>query len=160
MSPLFDLVDTAVERLQTAEPVAAIKWRTRGSIEDPQRVQQVLHAVAADAASRGIDRDYVTGIFTDQIHATEAIEYARFAQWKLDPDSAPHTAPDLSASRMTIDRLNRKMVGEMTRHWPLLHSPDGPARLEEARAAVAAARALDPLYQQAISFSTRSYCRG
>ena len=51
-NPLLDLVDAATQRLQTAEPVAATKWLTDGSIEDPQRVDQVLAAVSADATGR------------------------------------------------------------------------------------------------------------
>ena len=56
-NPLLDLVDAATQRLQTAEPVAATKWLTDGSIEDPQRVDQVLAAVSADATGRGVDPD-------------------------------------------------------------------------------------------------------
>jgi len=157
-NPLFDLVDAATQRLQTAEPVSASKWKTGGSIEDPQRVDQVLAAVSADATGKGIDVDYVRQIFTDQIHATEAIEYSRFAQWKLDPGSAPSLAPDLSSSRTTIDRLNAEMVEQLAMHWPVLHSSDCTGTLADARAAVTGARALEPLYQQALDFSTHSYC--
>jgi chorismate mutase len=157
-NPLLALVDAATQRLQTAEPVAASKWRSGGSIEDPQRVDQVLAAVGADARGRGVDVDYVRQIFTDQVHATEAIEYTRFAQWKLDPGAAPGVAPDLSASRATIDRLNGEMVEQMALQRSALHSPDCTGTLDDARAAVADARGLDPLYQQALSFSTHSYC--
>ena len=159
VSPLFELVDTATQRLQTAEPVSASKWKNGGSIEDPQRVEQVLAAVGADATRKGVDADYVRRIFTDQVHATEAIEYTRFAQWKLDPGSAPGIAPDLGASRTIIDRLNADMVEQVAMHWPVLHSPDCVATLDDAKAAVANARGLDPLYQQALSFSTHSYCQ-
>ena len=158
-NPLFELVDAAAQRLQTAEPVAATKWLTGGSIEDPQRVDQVLAAVRADATGRGVDGDYVRGIFTDQIHATEAIEYTRFAQWKLDPAAAPGVAPDLAASRATIDRLNTEMVEQVALHSSALRSADCTATLDDAKAAVTNARTLDPLYQQALSFSTRAYCR-
>jgi chorismate mutase len=157
-NPLLGLVDAATQRLQTAEPVAANKWMTGGSIEDPQRVDQVLATVSADATDRGVDADYVRRIFTDQIGATEAIEYSRFAQWKLDPASAPGTAPDLAASRGIIDRLNADMVEQVSRQWSLLHSAECAGTLEDAKAAVSHARMLDPLYQQALSFSTRSYC--
>ncbi len=44
-------------------------------------------------------------------------------------------------------------------HWPVLHSPDCVATLDDAKTAVASARGLDPLYQQALSFSTHSYCQ-
>lgn len=157
-NPLLDLVDAATERLQTAEPVAATKWISGGPIEDPPRVEQVLTSVGADATGRGVDPDYVRQIFTDQIHATEAIEYTRFAQWKLDPGSAPGVAPDLAASRATIDRLNSEMVGQVALNWSVLHSPDCTGMLDDATAAVTSARTLDPLYQQALAFSTHSYC--
>jgi chorismate mutase len=157
-NPLVELVDAATQRLQTAEPVAATKWISGGSIEDPQRVEQVLSAVAADATRRGIDPGFVRQAFTDQIHATEAIEYSRFAQWKLDPGSAPGVAPDLSSSRATIDRLNTEMVDQVAVHWSVLHSPDCTRMLNDARTTVTNARTLEPLYQQALAFSTHSYC--
>jgi chorismate mutase len=159
-NPLFALVDAATQRLQTAEPVAAIKWITHAgsSIEDPPRVDKVLAAVASDATGRGVDAGYVRRIFTDQIDATTGIEYTRFGQWTLDPASAPAVAPDLSASRATIDRLNTAMVEQVALQWPVLHSPDCRGLLDDAKAAVAAARTLDPLYQQALAFSTHSYC--
>lgn len=158
-NPLFELVDAAAQRLQTAEPVAASKWLTGGSIEDPQRVEQVLAAVSADATDRGVDGGYVRRIFTDQIDATEAIEYTRFAQWKLDPVAAPGVAPDLAVSRATIDRLNTAMVEQVARQSSVLGSPDCSGTLDDARTAVTDARTLDSFYQQALSFSTRSYCR-
>jgi chorismate mutase len=157
-NPLFALIDAATQRLQTAEPVAATKWLNGGSIEDPPRVEQVLNAVAADATRKGVEPDYVRGVFTDQVHATEALEYSRFAQWKLDPAAAPGVAPDLTSSRETIDRLNSQMVDQIAMQWAVLHSPDCGRLLADAKTAVTAARSLDPLYQQALDFSTHSYC--
>ncbi|AGB23679.1 chorismate mutase, putative [Mycobacterium sp. JS623] len=157
-NPLADLVDAATQRLQTAEPVAATKWINGGSIEDPPRVEQVLKAVSADADRKGVEPDYVRAIFTDQVHATEALEYSRFAQWKLDPASAPGFAPDLGSSRATIDRLNTEMVDQIAAQWPVLHSPDCTRLLAEAIAGVTRTRAIDPLYQRALDFSTHSYC--
>jgi chorismate mutase len=157
-NPLFDLVDAATQRLQTAEPVAATKWLTGGSIEDPARVEQVLTAVSSDASGRALDADYVRRIFTDQIHATEGIEYTRFGQWKLDPGSAPMVAPDLAASRATIDRLNTEMVEQVALRSSVLDSAGCADMLDDATAAVTEARGLDSLYQQAVSFATHSYC--
>jgi chorismate mutase len=157
-NPLIELVDAAAQRLQTAEPVAATKWLRGGSIVDPQRVDEVLSAVSADATNRGTDGAHVRRIFTDQIDATEAIEYSRFAQWKLDPASAPGAAPDLAASRATIDGLNTEMVEQIALQSPVLRSPDCTRALDDAKAAVANALTLEPLYQQALSSSTRSYC--
>ncbi|MDY6999702.1 MAG: chorismate mutase [Actinomycetota bacterium] len=158
-NPLLPLVDAATERLQVADPVAAAKLHNGGLIQDPEREQQVLDAVAAEAAARQIDPGYVTAAFRDQIDATVAVEYRRLADWKLDPASAPAGAPDLASSRQTIDALNRVMVAEMAEEWALLHSPACGGELDAARAAVAQDRALDPLYRQALDFATRSYCR-
>ena len=156
--PLYELVDIATQRLQTADPVAASKWLNGGPITDPARVQQVLLTVASDAESVGVPADYVTTLFVDQIDATEAIQYNRFSAWKLDPAAAPVSAPDLSASRALIDSLNHRMVSLIAADRPVLESPDCSTRLSAARDAVTLARQLDPLYRQALEAATRSYC--
>lgn len=158
-SPLAVLVDVAAQRLQTADPVAASKWLTKGSIEDAARAEQVIAAVTAQAATTAVDPGYVERVFADQIAATEAVEYSRFAQWKLDPAGAPTTAPDLSASRSAIDALNRQMVDEIGAQWSVLRSPGCARARDEAVAEVADARQLDAVYRQALSFATRSYCQ-
>ncbi|OBH35777.1 chorismate mutase [Mycobacterium sp. E342] len=158
-SPLHDLVDAAAQRLQIAEPVAAFKWTTHGAIEDQVRVRQELANMAAQAAARQIDPDYVTRIFGDQISATEGIEYARFADWKLDPAAAPTGAEDLSASRSSIDTLNQTMLSQVVTGWDLLHSPACPGQLDLASREVTGARRLDGLYQRALALATRSYCQ-
>jgi chorismate mutase len=158
VSPLTGLVDAAATRLLTADPVAAFKWHNGGSIEDPERVNQVLAAVTTDAAANQIDTDYVRRIFTDQIDATEAVEYRRFSDWKFTPGAAPADAPDLSASREQIDALNHTMVAEIASHWQLLHSAQCSAERRHAVNAVAATRQLDELYRRALDVATGSYC--
>jgi len=66
-SPLQALVDAAARRLQTADPVAASNFRTGGQVADPQREQQVIDAVTADAALADIDAGYVHNVFRNQI---------------------------------------------------------------------------------------------
>ncbi len=152
------MVDGAAARLQVADPVAAFKWLGHGSIEDPGRVDQQLAALRADATAKRIDADYVARVFGDQVHATEGIEYSRFADWKLNPSDAPTAAPDLSASRSMIDGLNQKMLDQIALNWDFLHSPACAGGLDAARTAVVGARGLDSLYQQALASATRSYC--
>ncbi len=158
--PLHDLVDAAAQRLQTADAVAANKWLTGGPITDPARVQQVLAAVSADAESKGVATDYVTAIFTNQINATEGIEYRRFADWKFDPSTAPAVAPDLADSRSIIDGLNHQMVSQIALQWPVLQSPACPDALAAAKTEVAGERQFDGLYTEALDVATRSYCTG
>lgn len=158
-SPLQALVDAAAQRLQTADPVAASKFRTGGQVDDPQREHQVIDAVTADATSARVDAEYVQDVFRNQIDATDSVEHSRFAQWKLDPTSAPASAPDLSASRDTIDKLNHTIVAEIAKQWSTLHSPLCDADRDSAVDAVVQARNLDPVYRQALIYATHSYCR-
>ncbi|WP_419538244.1 chorismate mutase [Mycobacterium colombiense] len=158
-SRLTPLLDAAAQRLQVAEPVAAYKWNQHGAIEDPARVQQELAELGDEADAEHVDRDYVTRIFGDQIGATEAIEYSRFADWKLNPASAPADSPDLSASRSAIDAFNRTMLTQISANWNLLHSPECAAQRDAARSGVIRARQLDGLYQKALSSATQSYCQ-
>lgn len=158
-SPLTALVDAAAQRLQAAEPVATYKWNNHGAVEDPARVQQELAKLGDEAVVQRVDRDYVIRVFRDQINATEAIEYSRFASWKLNPASAPADSPELSASRSAIDALNQTMLTQMLAKWELLHSPDCAAQLDAARGSVVQGRQLDDLYRQALSAATQSYCQ-
>ena len=158
-SPLTPLVDAAAQRLHVADPVAAYKWNTHGAIEDPARVRQELSRLGDEAVAEKIDRDYVTRVFGDQISATEAIEYSRFADWKLDPASAPAGAPDLSSSRSAIDSLNQTMLTEISANWGLLRSPQCATQLDAARSGVMQAHQFDNLYRQALSSATQSYCQ-
>jgi chorismate mutase len=158
-SPLVPLVDAAAQRLQTADPVAASKYRTGGQVDDPQREQQVIDAVTADATAQHVDPGYVHDVFRNQIDATDSLEHSRFAQWKIDPGAAPATAPDLSTSRTEIDKLNHTIVAEIAKQWAALHSPSCPGDREAAVDAVVKNRNLDPMYRQALEYATHSYCR-
>lgn len=158
-SPLSVLVDAAAQRLQTADPVAASKYNTGEPVDDPRREHHVLNSVTLAAAAKDIDTAYVRGIFRDQIDATNAIQHARFAEWKLDPDSAPTTAPDLRAVRAVIDRLDQIMVDEIATHWEVLHSPTCDEDVNSAIAAVVTTRELDDFSRRALIYATHKYSR-
>ncbi|ORW69169.1 chorismate mutase [Mycobacterium saskatchewanense] len=160
ISPLTPLVDAAAQRLQTADPVAAVKWHTHGAVEDPGRVRDELSELSAAAAAQHLDPGYVTRLFGDQIDATEAIEYGLFAEWKLNPAAVPAAPPDLSTSRSAIDRLNRTMLAQIAADRDALHAPACAAQLDAARGEVVAERGLDGLHERALQAATRSYCEG
>ena len=67
-SGLTVLVDAAAERLQSADAVAAVKWLTKATIEDPVRAEQVLSSVTAEAEQAGVDPDYVRQVFDRMLH--------------------------------------------------------------------------------------------
>lgn len=102
---------------------------------------------------------FVTRVFDDQIRATEAIEYSRFSDWKLNPASAPPEPPDLSASRSAIDSLNNRMLSQIWSHWSLLSAPSCAAQLDRAKRDIVRSRHLDSLYQRALTTATQSYCQ-
>ncbi len=156
--PLAALVDALAERLAIAEPVAAYKWRAHAFIEDPGRVEQELTTLREDAATEHVDPDYIARVFGDQIAATEAIEYQRFADWKLDPAAVPPAPADLGAARATIDALNTKILSQISLNWSLLNSPACASSLQSARDQVTRSRGLDNLYRRALTAATASYC--
>jgi chorismate mutase len=68
LSPLTELVDAAAQRLQLAEAVAAFKWSAHGAIEDPDRVQQELATLGADATAKRIGRANSTAFIKKRSH--------------------------------------------------------------------------------------------
>jgi chorismate mutase len=157
--PLTALVDSLAERLALAEPVAAYKWSTHAAIEDSARVEQELSTLREDAASAHVDPDYVVRVFSDQIAATEAIEYRRFADWKLDPAAVTPAPADLAASRAAIDALNTKILSHIAFNWSLLTAAECAGLLQHSRDEVTRLRGLDNLYQRALTAATASYCQ-
>ncbi|WP_101951139.1 chorismate mutase [Mycobacterium sp. 3519A] len=158
IGPLIKLVDDAALRLQTADPVAASKYRTGGAVDDPVREGQVIDAVTAAAADRHIDTEFVRRVFRDQIDATDSLEHSRFAQWKIDPASAPKTAPDLTSSRDVINRLNTEIVQDIADQQDALRGLSCPADLQDAKNAAIAKEHLDELYQRALDYAVHDYC--
>lgn len=157
-SPLDKLVDDAAQRLKTADPVAAFKYRTGGAVDDPVREQHVIDSVVATANAAHVDSSFVRAVFRDQIDATDSLEHSRFAQWKIDPSSAPTDAPDLASSREVIDSLNSAIVDEIAQQWPILHGSTCRTDLEDAKAAAITKEGLDDLYQRALSYAVHRYC--
>jgi chorismate mutase len=158
-SPLTALVDATAQRLQIAESVAAFKWGTQAAVEDPNREQQELAGLREDAAAQNLDPDYVARVFGDQFNAMDAIEYSRFADWKLNPASVPPAPADLAASRVAIDGLNNKILSQIALNWSLLVSPGCTGRLTDASNETIRAHRFGTRYQQALSRATASFCQ-
>jgi chorismate mutase len=157
--PLTRLVDEAAQRLLTADPVAASKYLTGDPVDDPAREQQVIDSVTAFASAKHIDANFVIDAFRNQIDATDSLEHSRFAAWKIDPGSAPKSAPDLSTTRDAISHLNEAIVDEMAAQWNALQAPTCRADLKQAKAAAIALHHFDPLYQHALDYAVHGYCR-
>lgn len=158
-SPLSPLVDATAQRLQIAESVAAYKWSTQAAIEDPNREQQELAGLREDATAQHLDPDYVVRVFGDQFDAMVAIEYSRFADWKLNPADVPPAPADLAASRAAIDGLNNKILSQIAVNWSLLGSSGCGRALTDASSETIRAHRFGTLYQQALFRATASFCQ-
>jgi chorismate mutase-like protein len=140
--PLQGLVDAAAERLQAADPVAASKFRTGGQVDDPEREQQVIDAVTADATSARVDPGYVHDVFRNQIDATDSVEHSRLR-------SKSSTVHRLRCPRLTCRHRGTPLMRPITPSSA--RSPINGRHCILRRAAATATAPLTPSRGQGIS---------
>ncbi|TKV61399.1 gamma subclass chorismate mutase AroQ [Nakamurella flava] len=100
-----------VQRLDTADTVAAAKWVTQQPVTDPAREAVVLAAAPARAEQVGADLDYVTAVFGDQITANKQAQQQILDGWTAGSGTPPTTAPDLATQvRPVLDRITTDLV--------------------------------------------------
>ncbi|WP_274919364.1 chorismate mutase [Streptomyces sp. WZ-12] len=155
---LTPLVRIAAQRLLTADQVAASKWLSGAPIEDPDREQQVLEAMDAEAVRLGIDRATVQRVFRDQIEANKYVQHALHDRWRAHPAEAPTTAPDLGVVREEINRLNAALLLAIRDAGPLLTEPRCAPYRKHAREAVARELRLDQVHSEALQRALTDLC--
>jgi chorismate mutase len=158
--PLLALVDLAAQRMQVADAVAASKWGTDAPIEDPVREQAVLASAATKSAQLGIDPAVSAQVFTDQIEASKAIQYALYSRWSAHPDQAPSVRPDLGQIRPVLDRITDELLVQLKATQELRADRACAARLSSARHRVEQIRALDQVHENALDRALASLCCG
>lgn len=100
-----------VQRLDTADTVAAAKWVTQQPVTDPAREAAVLAAATMRAEQVGADVDYVTAVFGDQIAANKQAQQQILDGWTAGTGTPPTTAPDLATEvRPVLDRITTDLV--------------------------------------------------
>lgn len=109
------LADFAAQRVQIADAVAAAKWGTDAPINDPGREQAVLDSVAMKSTQFAIDPAASIEIFTDQIEANKAVQYALYSRWSAHPDQAPTSRPDLGQVRPILDHITDGLLAQLKR---------------------------------------------
>lgn len=152
------LVDLAAARIAIADTVAAAKWGTHGSIDDPAREQVVLDAAAQGAADRGIDPAITATVFRDQIEASKVVQYGLFSQWSAVPEDAPTETPDLAAIRPQLDAITGGLLDGLAATQDLRADGSCGAALRSARHDVERARTFDALHHRALGRALRSVC--
>ncbi len=102
---LLGLVDLAAQRVYIADAVASAKWGTDAPINDPVREKTVLDGAVTKSIQLAIDPVVSVQVFTDQIEANKAVQYALHSRWSAHPDHAPATRPDLGRVRPVLDQI-------------------------------------------------------
>lgn len=157
--PLFALVDLAAQRVQVADAVAASKWGTDAPIKDQDREQAVLASASTKSVQLGIDPRVSVQVFTDQIEAGKAVQYALYSRWSAHPAQAPSGRPDLGQVRPILDRITDELLTQLKATQGPRADPGCPAQLASVQRHVAQARALDQVHEDALGRALASLCR-
>ncbi|WP_157514374.1 chorismate mutase [Nocardia concava] len=153
-----------IERLDTADTVAAIKWaaavRDGGEpmIDDPAREAAIYDAMTALGGEHQLPAAWVRNVFEGQIEANKMVQRGLVAEWRSQVVTAPVSATDLAGIRPVIDRANVGIVDELSARRGELASGDCPARVTGSVLAVAGARHVDLLHQAALVRAALPLC--
>lgn len=157
--PLLALVDLAAQRVQVADTVAASKWGTDSAITDPVREQAVLTSATMKSVQLGVDPATSARVFTDQIEANKAVQYALYSRWSAHPDQAPTVRPDLARLRPILDRITDELLVQLKLTQALRADRACGGQLASARQHVEQARAFDRVHEDALERAVASLCR-
>lgn len=153
------LADFAAQRVQIADAVAAAKWGTNVPIDDPGREQAVLDSVATKSTQLAIDPAVSIEVFTDQIEANKAVQYALYSRWSAHPDQAPTSRPDLGQVRPILDHITDGLLAQLKATQDVRTHSGCATQLAAARQHVTQARALSPLHDDVLGRALASMCR-
>ena len=157
--PLSPLVELTLDRLMTADAVAAAKWGTPSPIDDPAREAQVYDAMSALGAQEGLPTDWVRAVFSGQIEANKIVQRGLHSWWRFDPGSAPVSKPDLTAVRPEIDAINAAIIDQLAEHRDELAGPACAVGLSRSVFGVVTSGRADALHQAALVRAAASLCR-
>ncbi|MFI9650012.1 gamma subclass chorismate mutase AroQ [Streptomyces sp. NPDC052040] len=152
------LAGLALERVNTADLVAASKWISGQPIEDPVREQQVLDSMDAEAVRLGIDRPSVQRIFKDQIEANKLVQSELHERWRSNAGEAPTSAPDLGDVRDEINRINGELLTAIGASQPLLSTPQCSRIRVQAVDAVVRSQHPDDLHIKGLWRALKDLC--
>ncbi|WP_167460185.1 chorismate mutase [Nocardia brasiliensis] len=158
------LVGLVLERLRTADAVAAAKWAsatrtgTEPTIDDPAREAVVYDAMARLGAGRDLPQPWVRQVFSGQIEANKIVQRGLITGWRFDASAAPSTPPDLLSVRPVIDRVNVEIVDQLAAERDELTAPDCAERVARSVFGVFTAGETDPLHQAALVRAAVALC--
>ncbi|WP_155980703.1 chorismate mutase [Nocardia sp. CNY236] len=156
------LVALVVERLDTADVVAAAKWAAGDQgepvIDDPVREAEVYDAVARLARGNDLPESWVRQAFFGQIEANKTVQRGLILRWRWDRTTAPTTPTDLGSVRPVIDRVNAEILEHMVVCRAELTAPDCLERLARIVFGVFATGRGDTLHRIALLRAVAALC--
>jgi chorismate mutase len=156
--PFSGLAALAVQRIMTADQVAAAKFGTPQPIDDPPREQQELDSVAAASPGMGINSAESVQFFRDQIEASKVVQRGLYQLWTVHPKQRPTVRPDLSKQvRPELDRLTTDILRQLQATTAARHA-GGQCAVQASQALAEAAQPLDQLHRDALAVALRSVC--
>jgi chorismate mutase len=146
-----------LERLETADIVAASKWATKVAGDDPARERVVIDTARDETQKQGADPVTVQRIMTAQIQANKTVQQGLLDHWKNSPADAPTTTPDLTVEvRPKLDRIDTELVAAIKTAQPVLtNTRCGSIATHVLESADIG---LDSLHQRALSIAIGSLC--
>ena len=141
------VVGLVVERLLVTDGVAAAKFGSGSSVDDPEREERLLDQVRAQSGAAGVDPDLAVAFMRDQITASKVVQRGLLTRWAAWPDEAPTASPDLRTVRERLDRLTTDLLRELA----------AVGRIEQLAAGdIPAVERLDELHRTALDAAMRS----
>ena len=98
-------------------------------------------------------------MFTDQIEANKAVQYALYSRWSNHPDQAPAVRPDLERLRLILDRITDVLLNQLKVTRDLRADRACAGQLASARQHVEQARGLGQIREDALRRALASLCR-
>ncbi|WP_039794167.1 gamma subclass chorismate mutase AroQ [Nocardia araoensis] len=158
------LVALVVERLDTADAVAAAKWVAAGergiepTIDDPVREAEVYDAMARLGRDRELPENWVRQVFLGQIEANKTVQRGLMTRWRFDPAAAPAAPVGLDSVRPVIDRVNVEIIDQLVRRRAELTAPDCAEQLARSVFGVFVTDGADALHRAALVRAAVSLC--
>jgi chorismate mutase len=160
-SPLGTVARLVVRRLALGEEVAAAKYGSRQSIDDPVRERLVIQAAAGALRENATRRDIGLRFARDQIEANRVIQRGLHQRWYAHPAEVPATRRDLATQiRPDLDQVTSALMRQFTGLTDLsrLHRHVIEDLIDRQFAATMPAPPLPKLYRHAALFALRTFC--
>jgi chorismate mutase len=161
-SPLDTMAGLTVRRLALSQDVAAAKYASRQSIDDPIRERQVVEAAGCALNGTGKRRYVGLQFARDQIEASRVVQRELHQRWYAHPEEVPAVRRDL-VSEVWPD-LDWVTLRLMRQFRDLIDLPRLPADavedlIDRQLAMTLPAPPLPGPYRHAALFAFRTFCQ-